>query len=109
MAIQNSFTIPANTPQSTPVEMQIIVAAGILRSISVYFPEGCRNAVGIRFLDFGRQFWPLTGWIYGAGRMAVWSGRRKLEGPSYRLIVQGWSFARDWPHTVEIETEVTMS
>jgi hypothetical protein len=108
MSVGISFTVPPNTPDSQPVEAVIPISAPILRDIDAYFPEGCKNVVGIRFKDYGSQFWPETGWLYGANRSLSWNGRKRLTGPGYWLVVQGYSRASDWPHTIEINVTVNM-
>lgn len=108
MAIYTAdITVPPKTPYYAPVEIFIRPGVGFLRRASILFPAGSLGLIGIRLLDEDRQFAPLpSGWITDNDKEVSWSENRRLQGPPYRVKVQGYSNALDWPHTISIKLEV---
>ena len=37
-----SLTLPANTPETAPVEQEVLLSPGIIEKISIGFPPGCK-------------------------------------------------------------------
>lgn len=104
MIYEQTLTVPPNTPESSPVEMVIRPGVGRLMGVQVVFLEGSLGAIGIRLMDENRQFAPLpSGWMYDS---ASWGENKRLQGPPYRVTVQGISTALDWPHKVRIRLEL---
>jgi hypothetical protein len=81
-----------------------IIENRILR-IAVVYPPGCLMAVGCRFLDFGVQFAPLDGWLYGDSEKIEWVEDHILEGPSFKLEIEAHSFAIDYEHNLLVRVE----
>jgi hypothetical protein len=101
MLVVYDLIIPPNTLQSIPLSAVIKPTVGLLTGIEVYFRDGCLDAVGVRILDGGRQIAPFpSGWLRDNNRHITWSENRQLEGPPYVLVVEGYSLALDWPHTI---------
>jgi hypothetical protein len=96
-----SFPVQPNTPATAPAQTVIRPGALNLASISVLFPGGCLGVVGVRFSLGGVQFAPLTGWLHGNDEVVTWPENRSL-GPDPRVVIDAYSDAIDWPHTLEI-------
>lgn len=103
-----SLTVPATTPENRPAEIVLSPTAGYVRRVKVTWKKGALHTIGIRIMDEGRQFAPLPyGWMYGDNETTEWVENRRLQGPPYRVVIQGHSNALDWPHTAIIEMEIT--
>lgn len=102
-----TLTVPANTSQSSPVRLDIRPIAGKLIAIELEFPAGTLNTTGIRILERGKQVFPYpSGWKFGNDETVKARLNWRCEGPPYEILVEGYSIAIDWPHTVTIDLEV---
>jgi hypothetical protein len=103
-----SLTVPPQTSINKPVSEVLIPLDNHITEISMMYPDGCLGTVGIRFLDYGAQFAPLPSgrWITGNDNILRWRERRRLSGSPHRLIIEGYSDALDYPHTIEIKMEI---
>jgi hypothetical protein len=108
MAIYSAqLTIPPRTPESSPAYVLITPLNGLLQYMEIIFPNGPAGVVGVRVLDEGRQIAPIpSGWIFGNDDKIPWHDGRRLQGPPYRVIFQGFSNAIDWPHTINLRLEI---
>lgn len=105
MIYADTITIPPRTPENAPTEIVIKPGVGYIERVEVLFLEGSLGTVGIRLMDENRQFAPLpSGWIHDS---VTWIENRRLQGPPYRIVIQGKSNAADWPHSVRIRMEIT--
>jgi hypothetical protein len=103
-----TLTVPPKTPDNVPVSVSINVGVRRLKRAEILFPNGCLGTVGVRLLEGNRQLAPLpSGWLRDNDRVIAWEENRILEGPPFNVRVEGYSLARDWPHTVVIRLEVT--
>lgn len=101
MLIVADLVVPPNTPEYAPVRKVINPTVGILSGIEVYFRDGCLDAVGVRILEGDRQIAPaFTGWIKDNNNHIAWNEYRHLEGAPYVLVIEGYSLAIDWEHTI---------
>lgn len=101
------IVVPPSTPEYKPVEIFIRPGVGHIRRVSLLFPSGSLGLVGVRLLDEDRQFAPLpSGWISDNDKEVSWNENRYLQGPPYRIKVQGYSTALDWPHTITVKLEI---
>lgn len=104
MIYEQTLTVPPNTPEASPVEILMRPGVGKILTCQVLFPEGAMGAVGVRLMDENTQFAPRpSGWFYDS---ASWYENRRLQGPPYRVTIQGISEALDWPHSVRIRMEI---
>ncbi len=101
MIVIADLVVPPNTPEGSPVSLEIRPTAGILTGVEVYFRDGCLDAVGVQIKEGDRQFAPMpSGWLRDNNNHVAWNEYRHLEGPPYRLKVEGYSLALDWEHTI---------
>ena len=101
MIVVADLTIPPNTPEYNPIQLVIKPTVGNLTGIEVYFRDGCLDAVGVRISDNSRQLAPMpSGWLRDNNNHIAWAENKRLEGPPYILIVEGYSIALDWEHTI---------
>ncbi len=101
MILVADLVVPPNTPDYQPVSKVINPSVGILNEVEIYFRDGCLDAVGVRILEGDRQFAPFpAGWIHDNNNHIYWNEYRHLEGAPYVLVIQGYSIALDWEHTI---------
>ena len=108
MLFVKSLEVPANTPASQPVEEVLTVGARRLVNIDIFYPPGCLRTVGVRILEDGYQIVPrLSGWVAGDGEHVNVAENWRLSDAK-RLVIQAYSIAEDWAHTVTISFNITM-
>lgn len=101
---RSSLTIPKNTPETSPVSVEINPIDQVLGRISIYLPPGCLDAVHWRIFDGAKQIAPLpSGWL---DTSETWMEGRRLEGPPRRIVLEGYSEAVDYEHTITIVCEI---
>ena len=73
---------------------------------SVYFEDGCYNAVGVALRNRGKQFAPYgEGWITGNDCTIAWNEEYHLEMSPFKIEILTYSLAVDYPHRVELRIE----
>ncbi len=102
----DSLTVPPNTPEATPARKTLSLGQGLLRQISIMFPDGTLGAVGVRVSQNGRPFLPQTGWLRDNNKTVSYSPFLRMEGGPYLINLEGYSLASDWPHTIYFTLEV---
>lgn len=104
---QATLTVPKSTPENAPARVTVTPGAGFLGSVYVIFPAGVLGSVGVRMLEGGSQLAPMpSGWVFGNNEMLVWTINRRLQGPPYRIVLEGYSRALDWSHTITFRMEM---
>jgi len=105
--LSGQLTVPPLTSEYNPVYIDLWPSVRRLISISFEFPPGCMGAVKVRALEGGRPIAPQIGWYYGDSGIKTVALSRLLEGPPYRITIQGYSTALDYPHTIAIYAELS--
>jgi len=95
------LTVPANTPVYSPVNTIVRPTARHITGVSILFPNGVDGAVGIRITDNGNQIIPVNDWLYGNNE-TIQVNEDRIISDAARLIVEGYSTAEDWNHTVNV-------
>lgn len=96
-----SLTVPPNTSESNPARLAFSLGSRFITRIGIQFPAGCYGAVGVRILDTNHILAPTTGgWIRGDNQFIEWPENLKVNGPPWRVTLEGISIADDWPHTI---------
>jgi hypothetical protein len=99
-----SLTVPPNTPENKPVNIVLRPTARQLKELSVGFPPGSLGSVFARVSDYGSQILPLSGWINSD--TSIQYNRRLTDQP--RLVLEAYSVAEDWPHTIGLSAILEM-
>lgn len=103
---QIALAVPKQTPENAPVSSILSPGSGFLGVVYVMFPPGALGAVGVKMLEGGTQLAPMpSGWTFGNAETIIWQIDRRLQGPPYRLVFQGYSIALDWAHTITFRLE----
>lgn len=105
MIYLKALTIPPNTPEKTPVSIVFLAPARNLKNIAIYFPDGALDSTFVRVLEGGRQLFPASGWVAGNNETIADDSNHRLTDLR-RLVLEGYSLAEDWPHTIQISFKV---
>ena len=103
-----TFTIPANTAESSPVEEEMIMDSGVIVGMSVYNPPGCHRLCRCRILEELSILWPGNpkGYIATDGDVVKWTEHYVLKTPRYRLILRAWNVSESYTHDVVVRINV---
>jgi hypothetical protein len=104
-----SLTIPANTPQATPVELEVKLTYGVITHAEVEFAPGCHGMV-YAYIRYGlHQLWPTDPGqrFHSDGRSLVWDEYYELFDEPFSVIVGGYSPGTSYDHTIIFRFEVT--
>ena len=102
MFYEFDLTIPANTPANAPAEIEVFMAAGIIKRVEVQIPRGCRSLVHTVAWQGIHQVWPSNtdGSIKGDDARIVFGEDYDLTAPPHSLILRGWSPGTSYPHVI---------
>lgn len=99
------ITIPANTPEATPVVSTCQIIEPWLVGYEIYFPQGCAGLARVQIIIENELIAPRVGsgvpWFRGEGSI-VWQGRYKiaLGQPQGKIVTaRGWNEDDTYPHT----------
>jgi len=100
--------IPANTQESAPIEQYLRLSKGVITSVSVKFPSGCRGEVKVRLLHAEFQLVPITKgeWITGDNETVETEAYYELDEIPYTLKFIGFSTGTSYAHTVTVRISV---
>jgi hypothetical protein len=99
-----SFTVPANTPETTPITLDIVIKEQFITRMEVGFPDGCAYLVKVRIQYGIKQFFPdrMGTWIIGNGETVGWDERFALPAPNEKLTVYACSPGTLYDHTITV-------
>ena len=92
------FTIPPNTPQSSPKRMQVKVPAGVIRKVWVVIPPGHMGLAHLIIRHGETQVIPHSGDIHGDNESLVFDETYELPSEDV-LTFEGWNEDSKYPHT----------
>lgn len=96
------LAIPAKTTEANPVSDMMHLTQGRLKQVSVQFPPGCCNLVGV-WLEFHSQKvlpWNKAGVLTGDSSTLVFEYDFTLDSDPFDLIFKGYSEDDIFPHTI---------
>ena len=91
------ITIPPNTPQDSPVRVQVPVPAGVIRKVWVLIPYGHKALAHLVIKHGETQIVPWTGDIHGDGEQLVFDETYELKTDD-TLTLEGWNEDTIYPH-----------
>ena len=108
MFYEFALTVPANTPQAAPAELEMPLSPGTVTLVSVQFPRGCVGLVHVQVLDAEHQVWPtnLDGDISGENATISWPEDHDLVDSPYTFTLRAWNLDDTFPHTVTFRCAV---
>ena len=104
MLYQRSLTIPANTPESSPVSATLKLTVGTITRMEVEFPAGCVYQVGARVRDKGWQVMPWTRdeWLNSENYVVFCDAPYPLASAPYVLTLIGYNEDTVNDHTLQL-------
>jgi len=98
------LTIPANTSESAPVSLNIVVRQKFITKLEVGFPDGCNYLVKTKIQYGIKQFWPEDPdtWLIGNNETVSWEERYEMPAVNETLTVFGASPGTDYEHNIVI-------
>jgi len=95
------FTLPANTPVTSPTLHRFTLPYGEVIGVRVYFPPGCAGLAYVRVLHDELQVWPSNPeyWYHGDGIQIAFAESHNLSEDLNYLKLEGWNLDDTYPHT----------
>jgi hypothetical protein len=96
------ITIPANTPEDSPVTKDILIEEKFIDRIEVGFPKNCNYMVGVR-INYGiKMWWPTTEgtWIWGNNEIISFEERFEMPSIYETLTITGISPGTYYDHDI---------
>lgn len=103
------LTIPASTPDTSPIESEACLTHGVITHIEVEFPPGCAG-LAHAYIRYGlHQLFPTNpdGNFKTDGSVIRWNEYYELFYPPYSLIIGGWNEDDTYQHELLFRFEVT--
>ncbi len=97
------ITIPANTPESNPVEKEVMIEEEVIVRLSCHFPSGCRGMVYTAIYYGEEQIFPRPygSYLHGDGETITWDEYYVLPSSPCVLTIRGWSPGTRYDHTIQ--------
>ena len=95
-------TVPANTPESNPVEAQIKIEEEVIVKLMVHFPAGCHGYVYTACYYGEEQIFPRPygSYLHGDGETIAWEEYYELPESPCILTIRAWSPGTSYDHTI---------
>ena len=110
MLFEYDLTIPANTPASAKVRLDMVLARGIIHDVGVDFRAGARHEVNVVINRATHQVFPANpdGYFKGDFWPIRYSTWEPLEESPYQLEAYGWSPGTSFNHVVTIRLNIDL-
>lgn len=94
-------TIPANTPETDPLKTEIMVAAGTLSEVAIYFPWGCAGLAHVQIWHNERQIFPtnLGASYHGNDLLIEFNENYPLPDSTNKIMLVEWNEDDTYDHT----------
>lgn len=104
MFFRYTLTVPANTPESDPVDLYCDLTYGVITKVMVGFPRGCAGLAHVRILHQAHQVWPTNPDDTFAWDDFVFEFEENFElyQPAYELIIRAHNLDECYPHEVMV-------
>jgi hypothetical protein len=102
MFYEHPLTIPANTPATSPFELEVELDHGRIVGVELQFPRGCVGLVHVQVRRELHQLWPtnVDGDISGEDARIGWVEDHDFTEEPYTLTLRGWNLDDTFQHTV---------
>jgi len=108
VAYSFDIPVPANTPESSPVEVELNLTHGVIFWVGVQFPVGCAALAHCRILHRRHQVWPanIDSSYASDGYVIPNYPYYDFTEPPYNLTAICWNDDDTYPHTITIYIEI---
>lgn len=96
------LAIPDNTPEASPLELDVVLVPGTIVRVEVQFPRGCVGLVHTQAFFLSHQVWPANegGSLAGDGALIAWEEDYELPGEPFGLRLVGWNDDDTFDHRI---------
>lgn len=103
-----SLEIPANTPETSPVEKEINLTWGVVTRVEVEFPPRCVGLAKVKILHRRHQLWPtnMDAWFYTDGKVIAFDEYYELFEMPVLFTLLGYNDDDTYPHTPIIRINI---
>lgn len=109
--VSYDLTVNRRTPQRTPTSVEIDIDKPYVTFVELAFPDGPFGAMGIRLMDRGKQFAPdpraSNAWIRDNQENVAWSEEHELDGPPWKIQIEGYNLSGSNDHRVQIRIGIS--
>jgi hypothetical protein len=104
MIYSPSVTVPANTPQKSPVIKRVPITEGLLYHLEVYFPPGSCGLVGVQIFDGAHQCYPSNEgeFFFGDNSLLALDDLYAKENPPDEFQIVAWSTDDTYSHVIGV-------
>jgi hypothetical protein len=109
MFYDKALTIPANTLENAPEELEVKLTHGVITHVEVEFPPGCHGMVSTYIRRGLHQVWPTNpdSRFASDGRAIIWEDYYELFDEPFTLTIGGYSLGTTYDHEITFRFEVT--
>jgi len=95
------ITVPANTPETSPVRKEITVEGDVITYVSILIPPGHLGLTGVRVLYGLKQLAPYNegAWISGDGETIAYEDFIIMPEEEYDLTIEAYNSDDTYDHT----------
>lgn len=101
---EQKLTVPANTPEASPVSQDITLKKGFVSHVWIRFPQGSVGLLRVAIYDQSTQLFPGgTGqWFTGDNEIIEFDTEYDVPniGGTYKLTLKGWNEDDSYEHSV---------
>jgi len=104
MVYEHDILVPANTPDSAPVKLDISLTRGVIHKYEVFFPPGCANLVKVSLNQAIHQVWPSNpdGKHKADGTTLSFREHFPIDTEPYLITVTASSPGSNYAHTITV-------
>ena len=97
-------TIPANTPELSPIEVEVKLTHGVIHRVEVEFPAGCAGLAHLQILRYDHQIYPTNpeGSFNTDDYIVPIDDYFELIEAPYTLKLRGWNLDDTYEHTITV-------
>lgn len=103
-----TITIPANTPEASPVSQELQLSAGILHYVEIEFPSGCQGLAHMQIKQPQASFLPTNpdGDFASDNYVIPIQEHFEIVSTVTRLMAVAWNEDDTYAHTISIRIGV---
>ena len=108
MLYRFGVTVPKNTPESSPHEVNVRLTVGVIERVEITFPAGCAGLVGLRILHREHVVWPTSPdeWFVTDDYTIQIHEHYMLTEGDQHLKIQTYNLDDTYDHTLIVRFEV---
>lgn len=102
MLYEFDLTIPANTTEASPTELEAVMSVGTIHQVEVQIPLGCKGLTHVQVLRELHQLWPSNpeSNVKGDNALIRWREDYDLNETPFSLTLRGWNVDDSYAHTI---------